>query len=314
MRKYSGSDHSCLKLAELRFAWHVRLPVLGSDTLVNAKRSQTAAAEVATRGVARDPDSLGSMDPEPRRTKTVTVADAENASDQMDADSFQRTLATAHPLEPASDENVSKTARMAKNVHHIRGESELKFDVNEEAWPNADLAIHSSYEGALTGRPLADKVKAGDERVIRLMKGLQLCLWVKETDVHHYKTILLTGWAARMKENQLRSRCVLKDFATTVRDDIFAPTPSPLSMRRLLLYAAWFDLRVETEDLVCAFMQGDTSSETYARPPKGQARDGWIWRLHGAMNGMRTASRDFTEFLAGTLTEHMGFIRGKLER
>ena len=28
---------------------------------------------------------------------------------------------------------------------------------------------------------------------------------------------------------------------------------------------------------------------------------------------MRTASRDFTEFLAGILTEHMGFKRGKLE-
>ena len=32
------------------------------------------------------------------------------------------------------------------------------------------------------------------------------------------------------------------------------------------------------------------------------------------MSGMRTASRDFTEFLAGILTEHMGFKRGKLER
>ena len=32
------------------------------------------------------------------------------------------------------------------------------------------------------------------------------------------------------------------------------------------------------------------------------------------MNGMRTANREFTEFLAGILTEHMGFKRGKLER
>ena len=31
---------------------------------------------------------------------------------------------------------------------------------------------------------------------------------------------------------------MLKDFATTVRDDVFAPTPSPLSVRGLLLYAA----------------------------------------------------------------------------
>ena len=48
----------------------------------------------------------------------------------------------------------------------------------------------------------------------------------------------------------------------------------------------------------------------FARPPKGQEREGWIWRLHGAMNGMRTASRDFTEFLAGLLTEQDHEIRG----
>ena len=197
---------------------------------------------------------------------------------------------------------------------YFLGESELKFDVNEEAWPNADLAMQSSYEGALIdGRP-ADKVKAGDEREIRQTKDLQLYTWVKETDVPHDKSILLTGWARQMKGSEVRSRCVLKDFATTVRDDVFAPTPSPLSVRGLLLYAAWFDLQVETGDLVCAFMQADSSSETYARPSKGQEPDGWSWTLHGAMNGMRTARRDFTELLAGIPTKDMGFKRGKLER
>ena len=32
-----------------------------------------------------------------------------------------------------------------------------KFDVNEEAWPNADLAVRSSYEGALIDGLPADK-------------------------------------------------------------------------------------------------------------------------------------------------------------
>ena len=90
--------------------------------------------------------------------------------------------------------------------------------------------------------------------------------------------------------------------------------PSPLSVRGLLLCGAWFDLRVETRDLVCVFMQADSSCEMFARPPKAQERDGWIWRLHGAMNGMRTASRDFTEFLVGAVTEHTGFKHGKQER
>ena len=232
----------------------------------------------------------------------------------MDVDRFQSSPANAHPLESAGDENVSKKARIARNVLHIRGEGELKFDVNEEAWPNADLSIRSSYEGALIDVLPADKFKAGDEREIRQMKDLQLYSWIKETDVPHDKSILLTSWERRMKGSEVRSRCVLRDFATTVRDDVFSPTPSPLSIRGLLLYAAWYDLRVETGDLVCAFMQADSSSETYARHPKGQEREGWIWKLHGAMNGMRTASRDFTEFLAGILTKHMGFKRGKVER
>ena len=35
----------------------------------------------------------------------------------------------------------------------------MKFDVNEEAWPNADLAIRATYEGALIDGLPADKVK-----------------------------------------------------------------------------------------------------------------------------------------------------------
>ena len=212
----------------------------------------------------------------------TTVADTENLADRMDEDNSQRTPATSHPLEPVDDENVSKKARVARNVLHIRGEDKLKFDVKEEGWPNADLAIHSSYEGALIDGLPADNVKAGDEREIKQMKDLQLHSWVKETDIPPDKSILLTGWDRRMKGSEVRSRCVLKAFATTVRDDV------------LLLFAAWFDLRVETGDIVCAFMQADSSCEMLNRPPKGQEREGWIWRLHGAVNGMRTASRDFT--------------------
>ena len=139
------------------------------------------------------------------------------------------------------------------------------------------------------------------------MEDLQLYSWIKETEIPLDKSVLLKGWTRRMKGSDVRSPCVLKDFATTVRDDALAPTPSPLSVRGQLLHAAGFDLRVETGDLVRAFIQADSSCEMFARPPKGQERDGWIWRLHGATNGMRTASRDFKEFLAGVLTGHMGF-------
>ena len=117
------------------------------------------------------------------------------------------------------------------------------------------------------------------------MKDLQLYSWVKETDMPADKSILLTGWASTNEgERSARSRCVLKDFATTVRDDVFAPTPSPLSVRGLLLYAAWFDLRVETEDLVCAFMHSDSSCEMFARPLEWQLTKLVVIKRREALN------------------------------
>ena len=50
----------------------------------------------------------------------------------MDEDTSLRILATSPPLHPDAEEHVSKKARRARNVLHIRGEDELKFDVNEE--------------------------------------------------------------------------------------------------------------------------------------------------------------------------------------
>ena len=134
------------------------------------------------------------------------------------------------PLDPDAEESVSEKARVARNVLHIRGEDELKFDVNEEDWPNVELAIRLSYEGALIDGLPADKVKGRDEREITQMKDLQLYSWISEADVPPGKSILLRGWARRMKGSEVRSRWVLEDFATTVRDDVFAPAPFPVSV------------------------------------------------------------------------------------
>ena len=237
------------------------------------RRNVEIGGDLDTRPL--DPSS-SSTDPNSKRSKTTSVTDNENLANRMDEDNFQRGPATSHQLEPVDEENVSKRARVARNVLHIRGEEGVKFDVNEEACPNADLAVRAACEGALIDGLATDKVKAGDEREFKQMKDLKLHSWVKETDIPPNKSTLLIGWARRLKEGEVRSRCVLKDFATTVRGDVFAPTPSPI-------VSAWtiavFDLRVETGDLVCAFMQGDSSCEMFARPR--QERDGWIWRQRG---------------------------------
>ena len=109
----------------------------------------------------------------------------------MDEDNFRRGPATSHQLEPVDDDNVSKKARVARNVLHIPGGDSVQFDVNEEACQNADLVIRACCEGALIDGLPVDKVKAGDEREIQQMKDLQLYSWAKETDIPPNKSILL---------------------------------------------------------------------------------------------------------------------------
>ena len=157
---------------------HTRVCKTCQDAREDSRR--TASAGEAKREIGGDPDtrpldpSWSSTDPNPKRSKTTSVTDNENLADRMDEDNFQRGLATSHQLEPVYDRNVSKKARVARNVLHIRGEDGVKFDVNEEAWPNADLAIRATCEGALIDGLPADNVKAGDEREIQEMKDLQL--------------------------------------------------------------------------------------------------------------------------------------------
>ena len=64
----------------------------------------------------------------------------------MDEDNFQRGPATSHQLEPVDDENVSNKARVARNVLHISGEDIVKFDFNEEAWPNAAWLLEQAMK------------------------------------------------------------------------------------------------------------------------------------------------------------------------
>ena len=91
---------------------HTRECKLYQDAWDESRRA--ASAEEAKRGIVGDPDtrpldpSGSSLDPEPKRTKTTSVADNENLADRMDEEYFRRGPATSHQLEPVDDENVSK--------------------------------------------------------------------------------------------------------------------------------------------------------------------------------------------------------------
>ena len=91
--------------------------------------------------------------------------------------------------------------------------------------------------------------------------------WVEESAVPKDAQILDCGWAMKMKfTSEVRARVVLKDYAVTKLDDLYAPTPTSMTVRCLLFRAAWFELEVSTSDVRVAFMHAVASEPKFAKP------------------------------------------------
>ena len=69
-------------------------------------------------------------------------------------------------------------------------------------------------------------------------------------------------------------------------------------MRCLLFYASWFELEVSTSDVRALFMHAVASEPKFSKPPVEQRAAGSLWLIKKAMNGMRTAPKDFGDLVA----------------
>ena len=293
-RKHSGSELSGQKSADLPDARHVRLPVRGSHTLVNARRIKMFGTRAAAQHQRRRRNvELLEIRTHDRWTR-VRVQQIRTRRDQKQP-LWQTTRARRTKWMKITSKEVQR--------HLINwNQSTMRMCRRRHEWLERRCEIWCQ-RGSLAKRKKSSRWKIcsctpGSKRLTYLPTN-RFCSQVGLDDWRGVKWGREVCWRISRRQWEM----------TYSRQH-----HSPVSVRGLLLYAAWFDLQVETGDLVCAFMQTDSSCEMFARPPTRQERDGWIWRLHGAMNGMRTASRDFTEFLAGILTEHMGFKNSKLER
>ena len=159
----------------------------------------------------------------------------------------------------------------------------------------------------------ADLVKKGQAREMKDLDDMNVLEWVEESTVPKDAQILDCGWALKMKSpSEVRARVVLKDYAVTKLDDPYAPTPTSMTVRCLLFYAAWFELDVSTSVVRVAFMQAVASERKFAKPPVEQRAAGWLWLIKKAMNGMRTASKDFGDLVADVMKE-IQLERGKAD-
>ena len=141
--------------------------------------------------------------------------------------------------------------------------------------------------------------------------NMEVFKWIPADTVPPGSEILETGWAMRLKSPiEVRARVVLKDFAHTKRDDVYAPTPTSMTIRVLLLYASILKLEVSTADVRVAFMHANASQSKYARPPFEQRVPGWLWLVEKAMNGMRTGAKDWCDLVCEILVDKMDWTRG----
>ena len=111
---------------------------------------------------------------------------------------------------------------------------------------------------------------------MKYLYDINVLEWVEESTVPRDAKILGCGWAVKVKSpSEVRARVVLKDYAVTKHDDLYAPTPTSMTVRCLLFHAAWFGLEVSTSDVRVAFMHAVVSEPKFAKPPVEQRAAGW---------------------------------------
>jgi len=152
-----------------------------------------------------------------------------------------------------------------------------------------------------------------DEKEIRNMETLKAFEWMKLQDVSKGENLITTTWARKLKDALVRSWPILRNFELGDRVDVFSPTYNLCVVRYVLFRTIVFALRVELADLVPTYMQAKKGHVMFAFSPGSNGQDGWCRRVLKTMNGVRTVSEDFSEFLPKVLTNKMCSRQGKLE-
>lgn len=126
-----------------------------------------------------------------------------------------------------------------------------------------------------------------------------------------------TNMAAPGMLPDIRARCVAKEFASTIRDDLFAATPSLESTKMPLSIAASHDRgrkrKIMVMDIKRAFLHAPILREVYINlPQEAQKGDGELMMglLHRALYGTRDAPQSWQHHITGTLLG-MGFQPGR---
>ena len=120
-----------------------------------------------------------------------------------------------------------------------------------------------------------------------------------------------TVWVNKWKEAGIRCRLCLRDYVSLEKnkENIFSPTPTPMTVRCILFCGIVYDLDIVIGDLTTAFMHATASEEMYCHTPIEYRVPGWLWKIEKAINGMRGASADVSDFFAAVATQKLHLKR-----
>ena len=144
-----------------------------------------------------------------------------------------------------------------------------------------------------------DEVKV-DECTQEQIDGALDCRWVKV-------------WKS---EDELRCRVVVRgcfqNAEKSEEDNLFASTPSLVTMRLLLRMALARNWGITMDDVSTAFLHALMSEEVFVWPPKEFYPEGkCLWRLKKGLYGLRQAPKLWQEHFAEVMTTKLGCRRCK---
>lgn len=278
------------------------------------------------------PETLVEADKAPKRAKpneeagsssTTTRKDDSAAQDsEMNLDEPQARSPPKGDVQMGDDanENAMDTKESRSNEEEGQNEPKPKKSKKEEQ-NELILMIEYLMEDVLNIEQVhmdifpKDLQMKGRTKELDRLKKFKVFLRKLRSELPEGRKPFGVRWAEKFKGEEVRSRLCVKDIAKEISQEFFAATPSPASLRLLLLIAVVMGLDVQTADLDTAFMHAPLQDPEYCEACDEDQLDethefygmDYIWELWQAMNGLRKAPQAYQQWFTKTVRE-AGFV------
>jgi len=127
--------------------------------------------------------------------------------------------------------------------------------------------------------------------------------------------VLGTRWVNSWKADDVRCRLVVQGCQQALDStvDIFAATPSLVTLLTMITIAIAKNWTMSTGDVSTAFLHADLTEEVYVKPPPELIVPGHCWKLLKALYGLRSAPKHWSDHLADVLKNKLHFKRSKTD-